>query len=351
MRNLIAEDTGAFGDLGFDGDHAETFVMARQTESIERLVKVVDVCALAQEQNVVTNAEFLGVLLYAWPVWAVTNEREHRVRLLGKELGENVKEESLVLLRHETTYMADKERIIGHTKPFTGFLTDSGVETELLQFDGIGNYRKIGVFAEEPSAGVFTACETLRRVKVRERTQCELHQVLGKLALAHRGMRMGDTDRRPSLFGRRQWEYAERIDVAVHDRPVFLMEKPDQFLAVAKGMLVWRDAKNAAAQRFDFLFWNASRIGIHQKIELHLAAVDMAVVVHHYGFDTTAKHFSHDLGYANRHRITVLEPGLSRHNGRYRLFLLIQERPENRLNQISNTVFKSRTSKVFMENP
>ena len=114
-------------------------------------------------------------------------------------------------------------------------------------------------------------------------------------------MRVGDTDRHSSLFGRRQWEYAERIDVAVHDQPVFLMEKPDQFLAVAKGMLVWRDAKNAAAQRFDFLFWNASRIGIHQKIELHFAAVDMAVVVHHYGFDTTAKHFPHDLGYTNRH--------------------------------------------------
>jgi hypothetical protein len=27
----------------------------------------------------------------------------------------------------------------------------------------------------------------------------------------------------------------------------------------------------------------------------------MAVVVHHYGFDTTAKHFPHDLGYTNRH--------------------------------------------------
>ena len=75
------------------------------------------------------------------------------------------------------------------------------------------------------------------------------------------------------------------------------------------------------------------------KIELHFATVDMAVVVHHYGFDTTAKHLSHDLGHANRHWITDLEPGLSRHNGRYRLFSLIQKRPENRLNQISNTGF------------
>ena len=108
MRNLIAEDTGASGDLGFDGDHAETFITARQTESIERLVKVVDVRALAQEQNVVTNAEFLGVLLYVWSVWTVTNEREYRVRLLGKELGENVDKESLILLRHETTHMANQ---------------------------------------------------------------------------------------------------------------------------------------------------------------------------------------------------------------------------------------------------
>ena len=350
MRNLIAEDTGASGDLGFDGDHAETFITARQTESIERLVKVVDVRALAQEQNVVTNAEFLGVLLYVWSVWTVTNEREYRVRLLGKELGENVDKESLILLRHETTHMANQEHTIGYAEFLAGFLAKDWVEMELLQFDGVGNHCEVSVSAEQPFSGVFTACETFCRIKVRERTQCKLHQVLGKLALAHRGMRVGDTDRHSSLFGRRQWEYAERIDVAVHDRPVFLMEKPDQFLAVAKGMLVWRDAKNAAAQRFDFLFWNASRIGIHQKIELHFATVDMAVVVHHYGFDTTAKHFSHDLGYANRHWITVLEPGLSRHNGRYRLFSLIQKRPENRLNQISNTVFKSRASKAFMEN-
>ena len=109
--------------------------------------------------------------------------------------------------------------------------------------------------------------------------------------------------------------------MAVHDRPVFLMEKPNQCLAVSKGMLVWRDAENAASQRFDLLFWDAGRIGIHQKIELHFAAVDMAVVVHHYGFDTTAKHFPHDLGYANRHWITVPEPESNRRNGRYRLFL------------------------------
>ena len=300
MRNLIAEDAGASGDLGFDGDHAETFITARQTESIERLVKVVDVRALAQEQNVVTNAEFLGVLLYAWPVWAVTNEREYRVRLLGKKLGENVDKESLILLRHETTHMANQEHAIGYAEFLAGFLAKDWVEMELFQFDGVGNHREVSVSAEQPFSGVFTACETFCRVQIRERTQCKLHHVLGKLALAHRGMRVGNADRHSSLFGRRQWEYAERIDMAVHDWPVFLMEKSDQFLAVAKGVLVWRDAENAASQRFNLLFRDAGRIGIHQKIELHFAAVDMAVVVHHYGFDTTAKHFPHDLGYTNR---------------------------------------------------
>lgn len=188
MRNLIAEDTGASGDLGFDGDHAETFITARQTESIERLVKVVDVRALAQEQNVVTDAEFLGVLLYAWPVWTVTNEREYRARLLGKELGENVDKESLILLRHETTHMANQEHAIGYAEFLAGFLANDWVEMELLQFDGVGNHREVSVSAEQPFSGVFTACETFCRVKVRERTQRELHQVLGKLALAHRGM-------------------------------------------------------------------------------------------------------------------------------------------------------------------
>lgn len=321
MRNLIAEDTGASGDLSFDGDHAETFITARQAESIERLVKVVDVRALAQEQNVVTNAEFLGVLLYAWPVWTGTNEREYCVRFLGKELGENVDKESLILLRHEPTHMANQEHAIGYAEFPAGFLANDWVETELLQFDGVGNHCEVSVSAEQPFSGVFTACETFCRVKVRERTQCKLHQVLGKLALAHRGMRVGDTDRHSGLFGRRQREYAERVDMAVHDRPVFLTEKPDQFIVVSKGLLVWRDVENAASQRFDLLFRDAGRIGIHQKIELHFAAVDMAVVVHHYGFDTTAKHFPHDLGYANRHWITVPEPQSNRRNGRYRLFL------------------------------
>lgn len=138
MRNLIAEDTGASGDLGFDGDHAETFITARQTESIERLVKVVDVRALAQEQNVVTNAEFLGVLLYVWSVWTVTNEREYRVRLLGKELGENVDKESLILLRHETTHMANQEHTIGYAEFLAGFLAKDWVERNFSSSMALG---------------------------------------------------------------------------------------------------------------------------------------------------------------------------------------------------------------------
>ena len=47
----------------------------------------------------------------------------------------------------------------------------------------------------------------------------------------------------------------------------------------------------------------------------------MALVVPPRGFATTAKHFSLDLGYAIRYWFTALEPGLSRHNRRYRLFL------------------------------
>lgn len=39
------------------------------------------------------------------------------------------------------------------------------------------------------------------------------------------------------------------------------------------------------------------------------------------------------------------------HTNWRRLLFFIQKRPENRQDQISNTVFKSRTSKVFMENP
>ena len=84
--------------------------------------------------------------------------------------------------------MANQEHVIGYAEFPAGFLANDWVETELLQFNGVGNHREVSVSAEQPFSGVFTACETFCRVKVRERTQCELHQVLGKLTLAHRGM-------------------------------------------------------------------------------------------------------------------------------------------------------------------
>jgi len=70
-------------------------------------------------------------------------------------------------------------------------------------------------------------------------------------------------------------------------------------------MLVRRYTEYTTAQGGDFLFRNTRGILVNKEIELHFTAVDMAVVVHHYGFDTTAKHFPHDLSHTNRHWITI----------------------------------------------
>lgn len=163
-------------------------------------------------------------------------------------------------------------------------------------------------------------------------------------------MAVRNPHRDSGLFRGHEREHADRVHMGVHDARANLFEQFPAGVHVLDWVAVWRNVEHSTTQGLDLVLRNHRRVSLYDEVELHLGTVDMTVMVHHGGFDTTAHHPADYLGYAKRHWITVLEPGLSRHNGRYRLFLLIQKRPENRLNQISNTVFKSRASKAFMEN-
>ena len=134
-------------------------------------------------------------------------------------------------------------------------------------------------------------------------------------------MAVRDPHRDSGLFRGHEREHADRVHMGVHDARVNLLEQFPAGVRVLDWVAVWRNVEHSTAQGLDLVLGNHRRVSLYDEIELHLGTVDMAVMVHHGGLDTTAHHPADYLGYSNRHWITDLEPGLSRHNGRYRLFL------------------------------
>lgn len=144
-----------------------------------------------------------------------------------------------------------------------------------------------------------SARKTNRRIHIGERSQYKLHRILRKLAFAHGRMRMRDTNRHSGFLRRGQWKHTQRIDVAVHNRPLLFSHQANQLTTITNRMLVRRYAKYATTQSGDLLFRNARGILVDKEIELHFATVDMTVVVHHHGLNTAANHFADNLSHAN----------------------------------------------------
>lgn len=86
----------------------------------------------------------------------------------------------------------------------------------------------------------------------------------------------------------------------MYNRPPLFTHQANQLTTVTNRMLIRRYAEHTASQSDDFLFRNTRGILIHKEVKLHLAAVNVAVIVHHHGLHTTANHFADNLGYANR---------------------------------------------------
>ena len=86
----------------------------------------------------------------------------------------------------------------------------------------------------------------------------------------------------------------------MNDRPPLLIKKPFKSMLISKNMLIRRYFKNTSAERPDFACRYKSRISVHKKVKLHAIAIDVSIVVHYYLLDTTANHFSYDLGNTDR---------------------------------------------------
>lgn len=137
-------------------------------------------------------------------------------------------------------------------------------------------------------------------------------------------MAVRDPHRDSGLFRGHEREHADRVHMGVYDARVDLLEQFPAGVHVLDWVAVWRNVEHSTAQGLDFVLGNHRGVSLHDEIELHLGTVDMAVMIHHGGLDTTAHHPADHLDYANRHWITVPEPELNRHSGRYRLFVYFE---------------------------
>lgn len=137
-------------------------------------------------------------------------------------------------------------------------------------------------------------------------------------------MAVRDPHRDSGLFRGHEREHADRVHMGVYDARVDLLEQFPAGVHVLDWVAVWRNVEHSTAQGLDLVLGNHRGIRLYDEIELHLRAVDMAVMVHHGGFDTTTHHPADHLGYSNRHWITIPEPESNRYNGRYRLFLYFE---------------------------
>ena len=111
---------------------------------------------------------------------------------------------------------------------------------------------------------------------------------------------MGDTHGDTRLLRGTKRKDRKRVDVTVDNLPALLLKETLKLSLVFNNMLIGRNLKDPATERFNLLAGNKRRIGINKKVKLYFAAIDVAVIIHDDSFDATAKHLAHDLGYPNR---------------------------------------------------
>ena len=113
-------------------------------------------------------------------------------------------------------------------------------------------------------------------------------------------MTVCNTHRNAHLLRGTKRKDRKRVDVTVDNLPALLLKETLKLSLVFNYMLIGRYLKNPATERVDFFAWNKRRIGIDKKIELHFAAINMAVVIHDDSLDAAANHLANNLSYPNR---------------------------------------------------
>lgn len=113
-------------------------------------------------------------------------------------------------------------------------------------------------------------------------------------------MAVRDAYRDSGLFRGHEREHADRVHMGVHDARVNLLEQLPAGVHVLDWVAVWRNVEHSTAQGLDLVLGNHRGIRLCDEIELHLGTINMAVMVHHGGLDTTTHHPADHLGHPNR---------------------------------------------------
>ena len=92
----------------------------------------------------------------------------------------------------------------------------------------------------------------------------------------------------------------------MHNRPPLLSYQTNKLTTVTNWMLIGRNIKHSPAQGSNLFLGNVCRILVDNKIKLYLVSINMAVIIHHYGFNTATNHLTDNLGYANWLLLTTL---------------------------------------------
>ena len=99
---------------------------------------------------------------------------------------------------------------------------------------------------------------------------------------------MCNAHRNTHLFRGTKRKDRKRVDVTVDNLPALLLKETLKLSLVFNNMLIGRNLKDPATERFDFFTRNERRIGINKKVKLHFTAVNMTVVIHDDGLDSAA---------------------------------------------------------------
>ena len=86
QRNSIPQQARQTCDLSLYSYHPQTLIKAGEAEYIERLIQAVHVGALTEEQHMISDTEFYGMLLDGWPVRTITDEGKHGIRSFRKQI-------------------------------------------------------------------------------------------------------------------------------------------------------------------------------------------------------------------------------------------------------------------------
>ena len=203
---------------------------------------------------------FIHQCLYGVLVFTGANKQQDSVVAAFCDFGENINQERMILLRHKPTNMPNYKLTDNKAQVSSCLFASLYIEAEAVQINSVVYNLEVSIFAEKPLTGKPATCKSMRRIPVRLRFQHGLQDILGILPLTTRRMAMGYTHGDTRLLRGTKRKDRKRVDVTVHNLPALFLKETLKLSLVFNYMLIRRNLKDPAAERFNFFTRNKRRI-------------------------------------------------------------------------------------------